>query len=369
MMIASQLQQSLEQDKRKNSTVSKEALRPSATITNLIDEPLFLTGYLDEEDEEDSLPPPMEDDIGNASSNSSIITLDYDHSPSDQDFQIDLLLPDILGDDVEYMEDACAARAEAVSLISAGKPTLVELLKTTRPSSSLTAKRMTFRRSIGSVIQLSKSKSKSKHSYRSSVTSSTNSDTSDQSRGSSENERNSFSSEASSVPSTPVLDAEVTSPKFEQSPITPVTARSIPLTIDTEFNLKPLDAQYRIRSTSAVSMPYAALPSEISVRKSSLSRLFPKRRAYTTTSDPKLFNNTSPQSAPMTPQSFMAGRNLKMVARDASAREPILQLPPSPVYEEHNVASPRNGSASVPKLVMRKQRIRRMASSMGLNEM
>jgi len=364
-MIASQLQQSLEQDKRKGCA----NFTPSATITSLVDEPLFYTGFCEHQEE---IPSSMESDTGNASSNSSLYSLD--RAPSaEYDFDIDYLLPEILGEDGDYSSQPYAC-AEAVSIISAGRPTLIDLLKTTGPSTSLTAKRLTLQRTSCILVESSPPKSIAARSSMSSHSSKGTVHT----RNSSESDTKSFFSEASSVPSTPILDAHTESPKIEQSPITPTTIRLPSPTTGTMRHFKPIDSLYDTFG------PSSAPIQEQSARKYTLMRMFPKRAISTNAvvnTDPLNVRASTPfmpsfSFRPQTPQ-WNSALKAKMVARDAGAREPVISLPPSPIastfsasatdltrsMRKDSIASHRGSS------VFKNQRLRRMASSFGLNEL
>ena len=313
---------------------------PSATITTFFDEPLFLTGYLGEEDEERELDMSMD-------SYSDTISLYDDAIIATDDFHA--TFPELLAEECGFVEHQCAS-ATLVQIVSAGRPTMVDLLKDCRQS-TFKASQIVMKRPATSPIRASyiRPSRKSVSSVKSYTTAASSED----------------QSATDSTPTTPTLEndlEELNTPTSEQSPITPKSSFDKDLKSPKEGEKKDLG-------------PAIMTPTGLSsrVRNSSRLRLFTRRTSSSSTVETV---KTLPNVTVQAPSVYMPSRpRAKMVARGASEREPLVQLPPSPVYEEHGMGRPvavhptRRDSLAPPQTsaMPKRQRIRRMESIVGLN--
>jgi len=344
----------LDQTQARSSNISTAINSPelSATITTLDDEPRFVPAYLAEPKGTSSL---VFDNFVDSMSSQSVYTLS---SAADLADDTDFNVPEMLAEDITFADSQCN-RAEAIRIVNAGPPKIVDLIRADRPRSKR-ASQIQFRR-----VQERPFLSPIQPAVRSSSVGSERSRTSDMSVD--------RKSTASSTPSTPVLDNDETpgSPASEGSCAQPETPRMSVETPDRGFAASKEDTQ-------SIMTPPPTLKSYM--RKP--SRLFLPKRTTSATTQAMETNKILPITPPQTPGSarpasmFTTSRP-KLVARGASERSPTIELPPSPTQTERPSLPRRITAApaipiSAPSIRSSGRKsisrgLRRMESRMGLN--
>lgn len=275
----------------------------SASITDLVAEPLFYHSYLSEEE---PLSTSDSDSMTSASLDSTCeASLDLDN--------LETNFPELLAESCTFVEQQCG-KAQAVVLKVVGRPKVIDV-----PSSPTGAK-PTLKRAATSPIHgpVSRLSRISSHSRKSSASESSNASPPPETYHPS-----------GSAPSTPILDHEAQTPTSEFSPITPRTPRNPDFSY---FNARK--GQEDVDST-----PKA-------VKKTSRFRLTSLyKRTASSETVPTLQPTTQPMTAPRAPPTSPAVYRPKMIARGANERSPTLELPPFPESDEDD---PRNGKAGRP---------------------
>lgn len=306
---------------------------PSATITSLVDEPLFHTSYLSQGDKSYT--------SFDAMSTYSVESLDSSFDDFDATF------PEVLAEEMGLGKQQII-HAQAVQIAFRGRPTVVEL-KNEKPTVTR-ASMMSFQRPALSPV---------KRSYTTRpIRISTDSRSSKSSEYSADNK--SVSTEASdhSAPTTPQLESGSITPSSEYSPLTP-DSRSV----EEPSTLKTKD--------SSPATPTTIKPT----KKPSRLRLF-ARRTLSMHNPPEAEMFKDLPATPEVPRTMNLGplptikSKPKLLARGANEREPLFELPPSPMEEEIPSIPKRNANRNsfMRKPQSQPQRIRRMESHMGLNQ-
>lgn len=217
----------------------------SATITDLCNEPLFFSSYLSDE----------EDSSSSETDDMSIATY-YTHSIREEDASddFDVISLELLAEECTFVEQQCS-QAKAVSLVAVGRPKVIHVSKVDIRSSPI------LRRHHASAARLDRS-------------------TSD-----------------NDMPSTPLLEEGLRTPRSACTPITPSTPDSV-------YRFDPL-ASPTPSSTSAT-------PTSYQTQSHYQGRL---KQSKLSPAPPPYFSHAKPS---------------KMVARLANERSPIIQLPPFP---------------------------------------
>jgi len=276
----------------------------------------------------------------------------------------DFNLPEMLADDMDitFTDSQCSC-AEAVRIVFAGPPKIVDLMRADRPrskrASQIQFRRITERPTVSPIQPAVRASSVRSQESRSSD------DSTDR------------KTVASSTPTTPMLDNDEApgSPASEASPTQPATPRISTETSDHDFTATKDSAQ-------AIVTPPPTMKSFM--RKP--SRLFLPKRTTSSTLQALETNKILPITPPQTPGSggrpasmFATSSRPKLVARGASERSPILELPPSPTLSARPSftrsitalpAMPAPAPAPPMKSSGRKsisRGLRRMESRMGLN--
>lgn len=335
--------------------LDEEPIVMSATITDFYSEPLFFSEYLsDEEDPSAS----ETDDMSLSASNTSTLeaaSAASTHSDDLDDISEDVELyspseanfPELLAEDCEFVSQPCN-QAQAVMVVSAGRPKMVQVAKVDTSSSPLlrrpgsSASNHTFSRSVSRMSTMS-----SKRHIRTDSISSSSSDKS----GVPETHPSTNSPE---LPSTPDLDSGLRSPSSAHSPLTPRTP-------DSTFYDSHLSPTMSDPSLTPTSKPRL-------VRNSSYRLKLPYMNKRST-SDTRSIYSVDRLNAPLPspPQS-----RPKMVARGASERSPTLELPPFPgqtYFHEVKTARPLAlRKDSFGSIQSRSSSIRKVRSSFFLNK-
>lgn len=320
--------------------LSMEPPLPSATITDLCNEPLFLTNYLSEdEEEEEAISSSSEaDDMSFSTGTTSSGIPDELFLPT-KDFEA--TLPELLAEECTFVEQQCN-QAQVVTLVTAGRPKVVEVAKI---EYSLTSKR---RWSTAPTRR-------NAHSYASKSSASTGHKTSTRSR--------SFAYGMFSDPyyvSTPPLDADPSTPSTTYGPLTPETPNSL-----FQFDLLVSPSSKQGSDTASQHDSLYSLETRNSMDKLSSNDFFHS------------FTFPIPPSAPVMPVS--ASARSRRVPHPASSRSPSVTLPPSPRQQfiESEIAtrpwSPRKESFGLgplyqDKTPLKQTHIRRMESGVRLNK-
>lgn len=297
----------------------------SATITDLCNEPLFFSSYLS--DEED-----FSDDMSFSTGTSSIIREEDDFADDSE-----TAYPELLAEECTFVEQQCS-HARVISLVSAGRPKVVQVTKVDIPSTP------SFSRPTSTASHFHKRNASSKSIYSLPMRTQHGRDVSN----------SSSSSFTPNLPSTPLLEQDIGTPTSARSPFTPKTPISA-------YRFDPLP--------SPTPSDESATPrtKEKSFRYFSHSRF--SRPGISETRSFTMPNKAAP---PIYPKP-------KMVARANSERSPILELPPFPADEVTQSIRPtrpwalrkdsfgpisRSQDASQPK----QNRMRKVESVVGLNK-
>lgn len=339
------------------STVN-DLLKLSATITDLIDEPLFLPAYLAGADYATS-------PILRTMSTTQVYSLPGAVSSIDH---LELNFPELLAEEISFVDQQCNC-AEAIRIVAHGPPKVVDMMRAGRPRSSRRASQMLFKRPTQrpmiSPIQPSQ--------IRSASISSVGTDSS--------MDRKTTSTEAPS-PRTPPLESDDTPDTSDSEFGSP----SLP-TPKSSFEDQHKSIVYPVKEENIQPTP---TKSPLHMKKPSrLALLLPKRT--TSSISPRSaadMGKALPQIPPITPRTpgsarptsfflHMNSSKSKLMARGADEREPILEIPPIP---KSSTYPPRSATSStVPilkdpivnraksKSVSRSHVIRRIESKMGLN--
>jgi len=314
--------------------------------------PRFVPAYLAEPTGTSSL---VIDDFIDSMSSQSVYTLS---SAADLADDTDFNIPEMLAEDIVFADAQCNC-AEAVRIVFAGPPKVVDLIRADRPRSKR-ASQIQFRR-----VQERPFLSPIQPAARASSVSSESSRTSDTSMD--------RKSTVSSTPSTPVLDNDETpgSPASEKSCPQPETPRMSIETPEHGFASSKDDTQSIMTPPTLKS--YMRKP----------SRLFLPKRTTSATAEALDANKILPITPPQTPGSVVRSSSMfsasrpRLVARGASERQPPIELPPSPTQSERPSIPRRITAApaiptSTPSIRSSGRKsisrgLRRMESRMGLN--
>ena len=333
----------------------------TATITTLVDEPLFLPSYLATADYPSSPHRTM--------SSAQVYSLPDDVAPSDY---LELNFPELLAEETSFVDQQCNC-AEAIRFVSHGPPKVVDLMRADRPRSARRASSMMFKRpsqrpSISPVQPAQ---------IRTSSISSVDTASSDSSV-----DRKTTSSQADSPRMPSLDDTPDTSDSEYGSPTIP--------TPKTSFEAQRKSIVQPVQNDMISSMPSRSSLRSHMKKPSRLALLLPKRSTSSNVPQSAIDIRKALPLTPVTPRtpnsarpasSFFLHTNLsksKLVARGANERAPTFEIPPMP--KSATYPAPRSvTSSSVPTLkdpiltrtksksVSRSHVIRRIESKMGLN--
>ncbi|KAK8203372.1 hypothetical protein M8818_005263 [Zalaria obscura] len=303
--------------------------RLSATITDLVDEPLFHGHmYLSEEE----APSPV-DSVDTMSLGS-----DNDALEQNMDVDVDSDCSDI---ETYTIEEQPCTRAQAVFLRSAGRAKVIEVpsspIHSRRAANSLLSPLQT------SVSHLSRNTSGSTTSYPVSRSSSTTTHTSTSTSDTRPATYRPTGSPPPSIqsPTTPLLDEGALTPTSITSPLTPNTPHT-----PTYFDVAAANSDSPTRTLASTS----TLPKSLQAKTRSPYRLrLPSMIKRASTSFPNLeMPSQRHVSVPLSSRASIAAPAVykpRMVPRGANEREPTLELPPSPVEEMGMSAGVATGTA------------------------
>lgn len=294
-----------------NYKLAEDPLLPSATITDLCNEPLFFSGYLSEE--EDTSSSSEADDM----SLSSVSVHDM-HDDAESSDDAEATFPEALAEDCDYVEQRCN-HAQAVIIVPAGRAKVVQVTKVTLPVTpalkrhASSADRSTYGRPDSRMSGMSLSRPLARGSGAGSYSSMNT--TRPQTR---------VPSGSPNMPSTPVLEAGLQTPLSARTPLTPQTPRSgffdspgSPTSSDKSTT--PTSSRPRVRNPYHLKLPHVTKRSVSENYKDSVDNSF-----------------SSPLSAPLSVPCYKP----KMVARGGSERVSTLELPPFPAENSPKPSRP-----------------------------
>ncbi|KAF7846119.1 hypothetical protein BT93_L5222 [Corymbia citriodora subsp. variegata] len=215
---------------------------PSATITDLCNEPLFFSGYMSEEEDISSESDSM------SFSTDSIGDMHDDASSAKSSDDAEATFPEMLAEDCNFVEQQCS-HAQAIRIVPAGRAKVIHVAKVTIPSSPITRFSSSSSRSSHSradshmTFMSSKYNISRKGSASSSYSTTSNGAQVHKSSGSPE------------LPSTPRLETGLKTPQSVGSPATPRSGATLARESVTVIYKETLDAPYSTTRSNPFSMP------------------------------------------------------------------------------------------------------------------